>query len=85
MLKAVKTHCDNAHVRGKARSYRYFVSSLFSSKTTLSGKLIWVNTGMHSQPRRSIKLAEADGQAMARYYLAMWMDGYGSLHNKPVY
>lgn len=82
-MKTVKVHCGSAHVRGQARSYRYFVASLFVTRQTKGGSLVWANTGRSTHPRRSRRLAEADGRELARHHAATFTEGYGSLHNRP--
>jgi hypothetical protein len=84
LLKAVKIHCGSAHVHGKAKQYPYVVASLFYSRLTKKGKMIWYNTGKNTAPRRSLKLCKADAEEFARSQLAMFIDGYGSLHNTEV-
>lgn len=81
---AVRVHCGSAHVKGKARSYAYFVASIFKTKTTWDGRLIWVNTGINTKPRRSMEKCEREGQDLAQVIDAMFIEGYGSLHNQKV-
>ena len=83
-MKAVKVHCGSAHVRGNARNYAYHVASVFERRETRDGRPIWSNTGRSTHPRRSFNLATADGRALAESTGATFVDGRGSLHNRPV-
>lgn len=82
-MKRVKVHCGSSHVKGKARKYPYFLASLFEAVSGKAGYR-WINSGKTTLPRRSQKLAEADGRALAEAHGAEFVKGYGSLHNKPV-
>ena len=81
-MKVVKVHCGSAHVKGKARKYPYFIASLFESRVNARGEVIWVNTGKFTSPRRSFKLATEDAKVLAQEHAAVFLEGYGSLHNK---
>ena len=81
-LSVVKVHCGSAHVRGAAKNYRYYVASLFKIRKTKDGRLIFVNSGKTTHPRRSINLCKEDGLELAEKYGAAFMGGYGSLHNQ---
>lgn len=83
-MKVVKMHCGSAHVRGKAKNYKYLVCSLFESKTTKDNRLIWINTGISTQPRRGNLVCIEDGKELAEQKKAKFIDGYGSLHNKEI-
>ncbi len=81
-LRCVKMHCGSAHVKGKAKQYRYYICSVFRLKRTKTRKLIWVNTGENTYPRRSPRLCSLDGKELARHKGCMFVEGYGSLHNQ---
>jgi hypothetical protein len=81
MRKKVRVHSGSAHVRGKARSYPYFIASLFVKRKTKAGHWVWRNSGIHTTPRRSLRLAEMDGRDLAKRKKASFVVGYGSLHN----
>lgn len=81
--RAVKVHGGAAYVRGKARKYPYFVASLFVKRQSANGQWRWVNSGIHTRPRRSLKLAESDGAWLAKRRGATLVEGFGSLHNVP--
>ncbi len=81
---AVKVHCGNGYVKGSATKWHYFIASLFGQKITKDKRVIWYNTGTHTYPRRSKKLAEQDGKELAKKWGVNFIDDYGSLHNKPV-
>ena len=83
-IYAVKVHCGAAHVKGRAKNYRYYISSLFKLRKTKDGRLIFENTGVSTHPRRSFRLCEEDGLELAEKYNAAFEYGYGSLHNQPI-
>lgn len=83
-MKIVKVHCGSAHVKGKAREYAYFVASVFETHETKEGSLIWINTGISTNPRRSFSKAEREGRELASEHGCDFKSGYGSLHNKKV-
>jgi hypothetical protein len=85
MSKAVKVVGANQFVRGHAAKYPYYAAVLYRTRLTKDGRLIWVSTGTHSQPRRSRRLAEQDAQEFAREQEAMLLPGNRSLHNQPVF
>lgn len=80
-MKAVKVHCGSAHVKGNARKYRYYVASLFVVHVTSDGRRVWRNSGNSTFPRRSLDLCRKDAKAFALIHGAMYIPGYGSLHN----
>jgi len=81
LTRVVKVHCGSAHVRGKARLYPYYISSLFTIYTNYLGELKYKNTGISSYPRRSYKLCKKDAETLAKKHKATFLEGYGSLHN----
>ena len=82
-MLVVKVHNGNAHVKGRARCYKYYVASLFIPVQTKGGYWIYKNSGIHTYPRRSLRLAIQDGEKLAKKYpICKFVDGYGSLHNK---
>jgi hypothetical protein len=85
MSKAVKVVGANQFVRGAAARWPYYAAVLYRTRMTKYGRLIWVSTGTHSQPRRSRRLAERDAQEFAREQGAMLLPGNRSLHNQPVF
>ena len=84
-IYAVKVHCGDAHVKGRAKNYRYYISSLFKLRKTKDGRLIFENTGVSTHPRRSFRLCEEDGLELAEKYNAAFAYGYGSLHNEGIF
>ena len=77
-MLVVKMHSGSGKVRGTARSYPYVICSVF--KLDDSGR--FKNTGKYTQPRRSMRLCEQDGRALAKSLDCKFIEGYGSLHNK---
>ena len=77
----VRVHCGSQFVQGKARGYRYYVASLFVAYKAKNGRLLWRNSGIHTHPRRSRRLAANDGQELAQQHGVSFLPGYGSLHN----
>lgn len=84
-IYVVKVHCGSAHVKGKARNYKYYVSSLFKLRKTKDGRLIFQNTGVSTHPRRSYDFCIEDGLRLAEEWDAVFAFGYGSLHNEGVF
>ena len=82
--RVVRVQCGSAHVRGKARNYRYVMASLFVTRRTKSGHVVWHNTGISGPPRRSFDAATRDALALAAEHGASVREGYGSLHNRRV-
>ncbi len=80
----VKIHCGSGHVRGKALNYPYYICSLFKKRKTKKGYKIWINTGKNTNPRRSYKLCQKDGEELANKNNCNFNSSYGSLHNKKV-
>ena len=60
------------------------VASLFVAEPKKNGEYVYKNTGVHTQPFRSLNKAKKHGRSMALGGNAVFIDGYGSLHNKPV-
>jgi hypothetical protein len=79
---AVKVH--RANVRGAAKNWSYHKASVFDIYETADGRLVWQNTGRSTWPRRSKRLAEADGRQLAEDTGAEFIEGYGSLHHQPI-
>ena len=83
-MPVVKVHCGSAHVSGKMRRYPYYVASLFQEYKSSNGRELYSNAKISTSPRRSMKKAIKDGQELAKQYEAIFISGYGSLHNQPV-
>lgn len=86
MIK-VAVHCGSAFVKGKARNYRYYIASSFTLHQCKNGKLVWVNTGIHTNPRRSFNLCKDDAVSLASKYKELGLEvkvekTYGSWHNR---
>jgi len=83
MLK-VAVHCGSGYVKGKARNFPYYVASLFIPRKKKNGAWIYVNSGIHTYPRRSSTLCYEDAEKLAKEYpMCSVIHGYGSLHNTP--
>lgn len=81
-MKIVSTHSGSAYVKGKARRYSYWVASVFETKNLKNGKTVFVNTGIHTHPRRSITLCVEDGRELAKENNCSFIDKRRSLHMK---
>jgi hypothetical protein len=78
----VRVHCGSAHVKGRARMYRYYIASLFTPVLDGKGRVYYHNAGISTEPRRSRKLVDQDATRLAQRFNARVIPGYGSLHNQ---
>lgn len=62
----VKVHCGSSHVKGRARSYPYYVASPFSARITKRKHIIYENKGLVCGPFRSYKKCERIAQEYCR-------------------
>ena len=75
--------CDaRSLVRGRARNYLYFVARLFFTSEHLDNTS-WLDTRLHTKPRRSLQLAEQEGRELAFRRGAFFLSGFGTLHKTP--
>jgi len=81
----VRIHCGSAHVKGRARQWRYLVASLFVARPRArDGVLIWFNSGFSTAAYRGEGIANRAAAALAARHGATLLPGYGSLHHTPV-
>ena len=59
-------------------------ASLFVPRRTRDGRLIWKNSGISTTSRRGRGVMQKDAEALAAEHGVELMEGFGSLHNKPV-
>ena len=84
-MRLVRVHCGSAHVRGRARKYSYYIASLFLPRMAKNGKLIYYNAAKLAGPFRSQLKTEREARRCAMDKRAIFVEGYGSLHNKGVH
>lgn len=81
-MKCIRIHCGSSLVKGPARKYSYFVASLFESRTTKKGKVVFKNSGLVAGPFRSLRKTEKEAIDWCENNSIEFVKGYGSLHNK---
>jgi hypothetical protein len=78
----VKVHCGSSHVHGKARNYPYYVASKFFARKSKAGRVIYENKGVVCGPFRGYKKCTTLAKDYVTTHNCVFIDGYGSLHNK---
>lgn len=71
------------HSVGSVKGYPYYTASLFVTRTTADGRQIWTNSGTNTGRRSTRRAAERDGREAAELAGVDFLEGYGSLHNRP--
>lgn len=80
-MKRVACMGGSGYVRGTAKQWTYHVACLFEFARLKNGRFAWKNTGIHTRPRRSVRLCEEDAEQLAELYDCEVESSYGSLHN----